>query len=147
MVDQSAVGTRFTPVQARVEGSRVRDFLDTIGEKSPVYRDAAAARAAGYADIPIPPTFLFCLEMMGARDPFEAFSLLGIDIARVLHGEQRFVYHAPAVVGDVLTFESSVSGVAVKKGGALTIVDVTTKITNQDGRHVADTTRAIVVRN
>ena len=147
MVDTSAVGVTFTPVQARVEPGRLRYFFETLGETNPVYRDPAAAKAAGYAAAPIPPTYLFCLEMMDSENPFEFLEKLKIDLGRVLHGEQRFAYHAPVVVGDTLTFDSRVSGVAEKKGGALTIIDVETRITNQDGVHVADTTRSIVVRN
>ena len=58
MVDQSAVGRAFTPVTARVEPGRLRFFLNTLGENNPVYRDGDAP--------PVPPTYLFCLEMMDA---------------------------------------------------------------------------------
>ena len=147
MVDQSAVGRSFTPVTARVEPGRLRYFLDTLGEQNPVYSDDAAARAAGYSARPVPPTYLFCLEMLDNQRPFEFLTELKIDLARVLHGEQRFTYHAPVVVGDTLTFKSRVSGVADKKGGAMTMIAVETEITNQAGAHVADTARTIVVRN
>jgi acyl dehydratase len=147
MVDQSAVGRSFTPVTARVEPGRLRFFLNTLGEQNPLYRDEAAARAAGYSATPVPPTYLFCLELMDAERPFEFLTELNIDLARVLHGEQRFAYHAPVVVGDTLTFNSRVTDVANKKGGAMTMVVVETAITNQHGAHVADTARTIVVRN
>ena len=147
MVDRSAVGRSFTPVTARVEPGRLRYFLNTIGERNAVYRDEAAARAQGYPAAPIPPTYLFCLELMDAERPFEFLTELGIDLARVLHGEQRFTYRAPVVVGDTLTFRSRVSDVTDKKGGAMTMVVVETEITNQHGAHVADTARTIVVRN
>jgi len=139
MVDQSAVGRAFTPVTARVEPGRLRFFLDTLGERNPVYRDDKAA--------PVPPTYLFCLEMMDATEPFEFLNALDIDLARVLHGEQRFDYHAPVVVGDTLTFKPRVTGVTDKKGGAMTLIVVETAVTNQDGVHVADTSRTVVVRN
>ena len=147
MVDQSAVGHRFTPVTAHVEPGRLRYFFETLGESNPVYRDAAAAKAAGYKGIPIPPTYLFCLEMLDNEKPFEFLTALDIDLGRVLHGEQSFTYHAPVVVGDTLTFQSSVASVAEKKGGALTLIGVATTVTNQHGVHVADTARTIVVRN
>jgi acyl dehydratase len=147
MVDRSAVGRSFTPVTARVEPGRLRYFLNTIGERNAVYRDEAAARAQGYPAAPIPPTYLFCLELMDAERPFEFLTELGIDLARVLHGEQRFTYRAPVVVGDTLTFRSRVSDVTDKKGGAMTMVVVETEVTNQHGAHVADTARTIVVRN
>ncbi|WP_342710872.1 MaoC family dehydratase N-terminal domain-containing protein [Bradyrhizobium sp. B124] len=139
MVDQSAVGRTFTPVTARVEPGRLRFFLDTLGETNPVYRDGAAA--------PVPPTYLFCLEMMDAAEPFEFLTALDIDLARVLHGEQRFDYHAPVVVGDTLTFRPRVTSVTEKKGGAMTLIVVETAVTNKAGVHVADTSRTIVVRN
>src|ERR1035441_10420608 len=147
MVDQSAVGRSFAPITARVEPGRLRYFLNTIGERNPVYRDADAARAEGYSAIPVPPTYLFCLEMMDAERPFELLTELNIDLARVLLGEQRFTYHAPVVVGDTLTFKSRVTDVADKKGGAMTMIVVETEVTNQHGAHVAGTERTIVVRN
>jgi acyl dehydratase len=147
MVDQSALGRSFAPIAAHVEPGRLRYFFNTIGECNPVYRDAKATKAGGYAGQPIPPTYLFCLEMMDAERPFEILEALNIDLARVLHGEQRFAYHAPVVVGDTLTFHSRVTDVADKKNGALTFVVVETKVTNQAGLHVADATRTIVVRN
>lgn len=147
MVDRSAIGRRFTPVTAHVEPGRLRYFLNSIGESNPVFRDAEAAAAAGYAGVPIPPTYLFCLEMMDAERPFEFLETLDIDLARVLHGEQRFAYHAPAVIGDMLTFQSEVGDVVEKKGGALTFITVATKVSNQHGAHVADAVRTIVVRN
>ncbi|MBI5128698.1 MAG: MaoC family dehydratase N-terminal domain-containing protein [Rhodopseudomonas palustris] len=147
MVDQSAVGHRFTPVTAQVEPGRLRYFFETLGETNSVYRDAAAAKAAGYKGIPIPPTYLFCLEMLDNEKPFEFLTALDIDLGKVLHGEQSFTYHAPVVVGDTLTFSSRVAGVADKKGGAMTLIVVETAVTNQDGVHVADTARTIVVRN
>jgi acyl dehydratase len=147
MVDRSAIGRSFTPVTARVEPGRLRYFLNTLGEQNPVYRDETAARAAGYSAMPAPPTYLFCLELMDAERPFEFLTELNIDLARVLHGEQRFSYHAPVVVGDTLTFQSRVTDVTDKKGGAMTMVVVETAVTNQHGAHVADTARTIVVRN
>ena len=139
MVDQSAVGREFTPVTAHVEPGRLRFFLDTLGERNPVYRDDKAA--------PVPPTYLFCLEMMDATAPFEFLTSLNIDLARVLHGEQRFDYHAPVVVGDTLTFRPRVTGVSEKKGGAMTLVVIETGVTNQNGVHVADVSRTVVIRN
>ncbi len=147
MVDQSAVGRSFTPVTAHVEPGRLRYFFNTLGERNPIYRDAAVARTNGYSAVPAPPTYLFCLEMMDSDNPFEFLTELKIDLARVLHGEQSFLYRAPVVVGDTLTFLSRVTSVTDKKGGAMTLIVVETAVTNQDGIHVADISRTIVVRN
>lgn len=147
MVDRSIVGRRFTPVHAAVEAGRLRAFFNTLKEANPVYRDPAAAAAAGYDGMPIPPTYLFCLEMMDAENSFEFLDIFGVKIGQVLHGEQRFTYHLPVVVGDRLTFDSVVTDVVDKKGGAMTLITVTTTVTNQRGEHVADTARTVVILN
>src|ERR1700682_2149911 len=147
MVDQSAVGRSFMPITAHVEPGRLRYFCNTLGESNPVYLVVNAARAERDEALPAAPTYLFCLEMMDAAEPFEFLTALDIDLARVLHGEQRFTYHAPVVVGDTLTFKPRVTGVTEKKGGAMTFIVIETEVINQKGIHVADTSRTVVVRN
>ena len=77
MVDASAIGRSLAPTHARVEPGRLRFFLNALGESNPVYRDPAAAKAAGFAATPIPPTYFFCLEMMDADDPFAMLECAG----------------------------------------------------------------------
>ena len=136
MVDQAAVGRSFAAVTARAEPGRLRFFLNTLGDGNVAFRGPGAV---------LPPTYLFCLEMLDAADPFEYLKALDIDLSRVLHGEQGFAYQAPVRVGDVLTFRPRLASVTEKKGGAMTLVVVETAVTNQEGLHVADLSRTIVV--
>jgi len=147
MVDASAIGMTFRPTHARVKPGRLRFFLETIGETNPIFRDDDAARRAGFAARPIPPTYLFCLEMIDNEDRFAILDALKVDVSRILHGEQKFVYRAPVHVGDELTFRSAVSDVRQKGGGRLTMIDITTQVSNQRGEQVADCLRVVVVRN
>lgn len=147
MIDQSLIGRTQPPTRATIEPGRLRFFLDAIGETGAIYRDREAARAAGFRDIPVPPTYLFCLRMMDDPRPMALFDELGIDIGRLLHGEQGFVYHQPAYVGDTLTFSNRIVNVAEKKGGAFTIIVHQTRVENAAGVHVADLTGTTVVRN
>ncbi len=146
MIDTRYIGHQLAPFSAEVEKGRLKLFAKAIGQTDPVYRDEAAARAAGHPGLPVPPTFLFCLEME-APNPGALRELLDIDIARVLHGEQRFVYHAMAYAGDTLHFEQRIADIYAKKGGALEFVVRETRVTNQRGEHVADLTGTTVVRN
>ena len=138
MVDHASIGRSFAPVTARAEPGRLRFFLDTLGETNGLFREPGAA---------LPPTYLFCLEMLDDPDPFRYLAELDIDIARILHGEQGFIYHAPVHAGDALTFSPRLESVTDKKGGAMTLVVIETAVTNQHGVHVADLSRTIVVRN
>ncbi|HUD51640.1 MaoC family dehydratase N-terminal domain-containing protein [Parvibaculum sp.] len=146
MIDRKFIGYEFAPAIAEVEKGRLRFFAKATGNADPIYFDEEAARAAGYKSLPVPPTFFFCLEM--ERDnPMDFLELLGVDLGRVLHGEQSFVYHAPVCAGDHVTFRSRISDIYDKKGGALEFIVMETEGRNQDGLHVVDMRRSIVVRN
>lgn len=146
MIDRRFIGLTMPAFSVDVEPGRLRFFAKATGQTDPVYTDAAAARAAGHPGLPVPPTFLFCLEM-DAPDPGALRDTLGIDIARVLHGEQRFVMHRMAHAGDRLTFEQRVADIYDKKGGALDFMVRQTRVTNQRGEPVADLIATTVVRN
>jgi len=83
---------------------------------------------------------------MDVPDPFQWFSELGIDLARVLHGAQGFRYFAPVYAGDRLTFASRIEDVFRKKGGALTFIIKATDVSNQSGLRVAELRSTIIVR-
>ena len=129
-----------------MEKGRLRFFAKAIGETNPIYFDEKAAHAAGHRALLVPPTFLFCLEME-APDPAAIRNLLGLDYRRLLHGEQGFVYNAPAYAGDTLTFEQRIEDIYDKKNGALEFVLRKTKVTNQDQQWVADLRTVTVMRN
>ena len=60
----SLQGKTYEPVSFTVERERVVAFADAIGEDAPIYRDAEAAKAAGYTEQVAPPTFLTAMQIM-----------------------------------------------------------------------------------
>ncbi|WP_405139104.1 MaoC family dehydratase N-terminal domain-containing protein [Nocardia sp. NBC_01388] len=145
-IDPGIVGTEFPPTTLTLDAGRLRFFAKAIGEQNPIYTDADAAKAAGYADLPAPPTFLFSIELEDP-DPFAFVAAAGIDMRFVLHGEQTFTYHSTAVAGDVLTARPRITDVYSKKGGALEFLVKETAVTRADGSPVADLRSVIVIRN
>lgn len=141
MVDLANKGYRFKPVVATVEGGRLRAFFRSIGETNPavIGRDASGRVA-------IPPTYLFCLEMLDADDPFGFVNEIGVGIDEILHANQSFTYHHPIHVGDTVTFRASVSDIFEKKNGVLTFVVQDVEIFDQDERMVAEVQRTFVIR-
>jgi acyl dehydratase len=146
MIDTNHIGAVISRHTVDVEAGRLRFFAKATGQTDARYIDGDAAKAAGYPALPVPPTFLFCLEM-GAPNPRATIEKLGIDIGRILHGEQRFCYHRMAFAGERLTFESRIADIYAKKGGALEFVVRETRVTGADGDAVADLRSVIVVRN
>lgn len=146
MLDKRYIGHALPAFKVAVESGRLRFFAKASGQCDPIYSDEAAARAAGHRGLPVPPTFLFCLEME-APNPAALRELLGIDIARVLHGEQQFSYRSMAYAGDVLRFEPRIADIYDKKNGALEFVVRDTRVSNQKGEPVAELRCVTVVRN
>ncbi|MDI1272577.1 MULTISPECIES: MaoC family dehydratase N-terminal domain-containing protein [unclassified Polaromonas] len=146
MIDKKFIGYEVPPTLWDVEKGRIRFFAEVIGATDPIHLDATAAKAAGYRNVVAPPTFIFGAES-DSGVLMKLLDTLKIDLRKVLHGEQRFDYHAPVCAGDTLRFQTRISDIYDKKGGALEFVVNDTKVTNQLGEHVSDLHSVIVVRH
>jgi acyl dehydratase len=146
MIDRKWVGHETAGSVLPIERTRLRFFAKAIGETDPIYTDEAAARAAGYPDLPAPPTFLFAAELdSGAVD--RLLEDLRIPLSKLLHGEQSFTYHRAACVGDTVTVRSRIEDIYEKKNGALEFVVKTSRATNQHGELVAEMRSVLVCRH
>ncbi|SCX66219.1 MaoC family dehydratase N-terminal domain-containing protein [Variovorax sp. EL159] len=145
MLDRQLIGHTLGKRSLTVEEGAVRSYAQAIGETDATYLDASAARDAGHRALRVPPTFLSCLEgrLFQTRALLE---LARIDLKRLLHAEQSYEYHAQAYAGDVLSYEPKIVDVYDKKGGALEFLVKQTRVTNQDGVHIADLRTALVQR-
>jgi acyl dehydratase len=146
MIDKKHIGHTPPPILWDVEKGRIAFFAKVVGLTDPIHTDEAAAKAAGYREIVAPPTFIFG-ALGDSGETMQLIETLEIDLGKVLHGEQRFDYHAPVCAGDTLRFQSKVTDIYDKKGGALEFVVNDTKVTNQLGEQVADLHSVIVVRH
>lgn len=146
MIDKKHIGRTTAPQTVDVEKGRLKFFAKAIGETDPVYTDENAAKTAGYAALPAPPTFAFCLEME-TNSLWDNIAAMGVPVGKILHGSQSFKYHAPILAGDHITFVTKVSDIYDKKGGALEFIVEDTTAKKQDGTLVAELQRVIVVRN
>jgi acyl dehydratase len=143
-ISPAALGTSGPPVTTTVERGRLRLFAKATKQTDPVYLDPEVARAHGHPDLPVPPTFLFAVEME-APDPFGWLTSLGVDMNDVLHGTQGFVYERMAYAGDTLVARSTITDVHSKKGGTLDFVERRTRITRGEVL-VASLEQVVVVR-
>ena len=134
------------PASATFEVGRehIRQFADAIGDPNPIYRDQAAAQAAGHPDVVAPPTFLTVLGFRFGADSPVLDPALGLDYSLVVHGEQKFELHRPVRAGDVL---STVSRVAdIRAAGRNELMTTVTEVRDAAGEHVATTTSTLVSR-
>jgi acyl dehydratase len=140
-LNQALVGKAYPAIRYEVGREKLREFAIAVGETDPIYLDEAAARAAGHPDLPAVPTFAVVLSFRAGQvvygDPD-----LGLDYARVLHGEQEFVYHRPIVAGDRLLAAGKVAAASVK--GRHELLTLETEITSEAGEPVC-TVRATIL--
>jgi acyl dehydratase len=142
-VNPDLAGRSYPPAPPyRVERERVRQFADAVFATSPLSHDVEAARAAGYTDLVAPPTFAVVVQQ-GAWDQLMGDEDAGIELSRVLHGEQRFTQTRPIVAGDELSAALTVTG--IRAVGGNTMVTAETVVSDADGSHVVTATSLLVV--
>lgn len=121
-------------------------FAEAVTESSPIYRRRDAAQAAGFDDIPAPPTYFFSAAehwgAFGEDQPADAtpadnpmMEVMGELLGRggmILHGEQEFTYHRPVVAGDRVGAESVVVDYYAKESGERTMTFLVTETTYRD---------------
>jgi acyl dehydratase len=146
MIDRKFIGYQLKPSTLFIDRTRLQFFAKAIGEQDPVYLDPAAAQAAGYPDLPAPPTFLFAAELdSGAND--QLLTDLDIPLAKLLHGEQSFRYIKRVCAGETVTVQSTISDIYDKKGGKLEFAVKDSRVTNRTGELVAEMRTVLVVRH
>lgn len=126
-VDQSLVGRQFPPTRPyAVSEEGLREF--------------AAATGGEYAGR-APATYPIVL----AFDAMNAFlESEGVELARIVHGEQKFAYERPIVAGDVLTATLTVSGLRQIAGND--IINTSSEITDDAGSLVCTASATLVHR-
>jgi acyl dehydratase len=132
-----------------VERGPITQFAASVTDTNPIYRNQDAAKAAGFGDIPVPPTYFFSgATFWGAfaeTQPTDAspdrnptMEIIGKLMSKggiVLHGEEEFTYHKPVVVGDTIKSEGKVVDLYEKPAGDKTMTFLVTEneYRNQDG--------------
>lgn len=142
-----------------VERGPVTFFADAVLEQSLVYKDLRAAQAAGFPNIPAPPTYPIAMESWGKypelqdghpAPPHPLAKVIGPLMSRggiILHGEQEFLYHRPVTVGDVLVGSGKVVDAYQKesKGRTMTFVVTETVWTDAESGEQVVTSRFNVI--
>ena len=142
--DRSKVGAPLPAARVVLERGPVSNFAAATTDENPIYKSPDAARAAGFDDIPAPPTYPFAWNHFGA---FPELQPDGADIPNpmgeiigqlrgagglILHGEQEFIYHRTPQVGDDLVGEGSVKDVYERESKGKTMTFIVTETVWKD---------------
>jgi acyl dehydratase len=147
LIDAAHIGRSFGPYTYQVTREQIQRLAAALGEQNPIYHDPAAAQAAGWADLPAPPTLATCYGLWANEPLLAELAALGAPLPRLLHGEQRYAYHAPVVAGDTLTARPTIIDITLKTGrsGPFALITLETSLHNQRGELVI-VDRLVIVR-
>jgi len=153
-IDKRHLGKKYGPYRFHVGREHVRDFVHAVGGGVPghvfetpptlFHPETFAADGEASADVVAPPTYAaaFAIEPFAKAigDP-----ALGLNVLRLVHGEQEFEFLEPVRPGDVLDTEGVIT--SIRDRGPLDWLEVTTTTTNQHGRVVVKGVWTAIIRN
>ena len=129
-VEESLLGRTFPPTEPYdVSEERVREF--------------AAATGSQYDGRTAPTTFPIVVAFR-AMTALMTDPEVGISLHHVVHGEQRFTYTRPVVVGDLLTATLTVD--SLRHIGGADIIGTRSEVADADGKPVCTAYATLVHR-
>ncbi len=163
-LDRGHIGRTYGPFLYEVGLEKIREFAAAIsdavpsagfgygdlaasdggGKINPLYFDEAAGKASRHGSVIAPPTF----AVVFAIRPFAAASsepALGIDLLRLVHGEQEFELLEVIRPGDRLSTVGRIADIQQKRD--LDFLTLVTESTNQHGRLAVRGTWTAIIRN
>jgi len=128
MVDTSAAGTTDEPFPMTVERGKIREFAKATMSENPDYLESESP--------PIEPTFLTSVAFWSPPGR-SVFSKVKMDLRRLLHGGQEYVFHGPPPhAGEELSVQTRVDEIYEKegkRGGTMTFVVTVTEFRDAAG--------------
>lgn len=118
--------------EMRVEVGKIREFARATG--------ATDARYFENECPPVPPTFLTTAVFWQPPEMQRPYEAAEMELARVLHGQQRYEYFAPVRAGDVLSVEIRIDSIETKsgaRGGTMRLAHVISEFRDPKGSLVA----------
>ena len=91
-LNEALQGKAYAPVTFEVEARRVAGFASAVGQLGEG----------------VPPTFATVLEHAAGMENVIADTELGLDLSKVLHGEQEYEWMRPMRVGETVSFSTTV---------------------------------------
>ena len=143
-IAQDIIGTHYRyPDYFLVDREKVREFARSVKDDHPAHYDEDAAAECGQDALIASLTFV---AVAGRRVQDEIFNQFDVPInmERVLHRDQKLIFHRPIVAGDKLWFDSYLDSVIESHGAIIT--EVRGEVTDDDGNPDPDQHRDAVRR-
>ncbi|MCV7409666.1 hypothetical protein AWC05_24625 [Mycobacterium florentinum] len=131
---QGIIGSHYrAPDFFEVGREKIREFALSVQDDHPSHFNEADAAEHGYSAVVAPLTFLAIAGRRVQLDIFTKFSI-PINIARVLHRDQKFLFHRPILDHDKLYFDTYLDSVIESHGTV--IAEIRSEVTDAEGKPV-----------
>jgi hypothetical protein len=131
---EGLIGTHYRfPDYFAVGREKIREFAQAVKDDHPSFYSTASAEESGNDSIVASLTFLAVAGRRVQEDVFTKFDI-PINLARVLHRDQKFVYHRPIRAGDKLYFDTYLDSVI--ESHSTVIAEIRSEVTDEDGHPI-----------
>jgi acyl dehydratase len=141
-IAEEIVGTHYrSPDYFAVGREKIREFAAAVKNDHPAHYDENAAAEYGYDRLIAPLTFL---AVAGRRVQLELFKQFAVPInmARVLHRDQKLIFHRPILAGDKLFFDSYLDSVIESHGTV--IAELRGEVSDADGKPIVTSIMTVI---
>ncbi|HZC90018.1 MAG TPA: MaoC family dehydratase N-terminal domain-containing protein [Mycobacterium sp.] len=131
---EGLIGTHYrSPDYFDVGREKIREFARAVKDDHPSHYAEASAADGSYDGLVASLTFLAVAGRRVQSDVFTKFDI-PINLARVLHRDQKFLYHRPIMAGDRLYFDTYLDSVIESHGTV--IAEIRSEVTDADAKPV-----------
>jgi acyl dehydratase len=133
-IAENIIGTHYRyPDYFEVDREKIREFARAVKDDHPAHYSEAAAKEIGYRAVVASLTFLAVAGRRVQSEIFKHFDV-PINMERVLHRDQKLVFHRPILAGDKLFFDSYLDSVIESHGAVVS--EIRGEVTDADGKPV-----------
>ncbi len=133
-IAENIIGTHYRyPDYFEVDREKIREFARAVKDDHPAHYSEDAAKECGYDGLIASLTFLAVAGRRVQEEIFKHFDV-PINMERVLHRDQKLVFHRPIVAGDKLYFDSYLDSVIESHGAVVS--EIRGEVTDAEGKPV-----------
>ena len=133
-IAEDIIGTHYRhPDYFEVNREKIREFARAVKDEHPSHYSEDAANEYGHDALVASLTFLAVAGRRVQNEIFNQFDV-PVNMERILHRDQKLVFHRPILAGDKLYFDSYLDSVIESHGAILT--EIRGEVTDADGKPV-----------
>ncbi|MAG21098.1 MAG: MaoC family dehydratase N-terminal domain-containing protein [Candidatus Marinimicrobia bacterium] len=147
-MNRELIGKEYSTVEYEVSREKIKEYAKATLSANPFYFDPEFAGKSKHGTVVAPPTFAAVYSAAVMKVIFEDRDL-GMEVPRIVHGEQKFVFGEVVRAGDLVTTGVKIENIFQKTnraGVTNEFLIIKTTSLNQDEQMVCEGTCTLIER-